>query len=124
MSNGKLIPLEDFEDVLTSNIVLKPNKIGWNVIDIEELKVPLPNGKFLVIFYPLGEGEEVRWTEDGQEFFGNVIGIYSDYKVYNLNAARQIGGNKYAFLAPFGVNKFNIPAVVINWLKIKNDKFI
>lgn len=117
MQNGQMVPLSNFTDILTENVILKPEKPGWNEVNFEDLGIPIPKGKFLVIFYPLEQGEAGKWTENGKDYYGSVIGIYQDYEIKSLNAARQIGGTKFAFLKPFGVNKFNIPAMVINWYK-------
>lgn len=121
MKNAKMEPLSNFRDILTEPVILEPRGAGWNEVNVEDMNIPVPKGKFLVIFYTLDQGSQNSWSQNEQEYYGSCIGIYKSPEVPHIFAARQVrGGTHFAFLKPFGVNNFNIPAIVINYFKKKN----
>lgn len=111
MQNGKLLSITEFKDLLPEVVLFEPDKVGWNEIDLENYGMPVPKEKFLIIVYPLDK------PESDLQMSYPTLSIYESHKVSQLLGARQINGNEFTFLKPFGNNKFRIPAVILNWYK-------
>lgn len=112
VQSNRMYSEDMFTDLLKEPIVTK-GQSGWNTLCLLDYNIPVPPNDLFILFTPLEAGEEYRWIEAGDEWYGMVLGRYKKNKVRGLYWAIR-AKDTYSYDDSFLHQKIT-PAIVLRY---------
>ena len=112
IKHNRMYSTNAFVDYLKESVIFK-GTAGWNIIELEDYNIPLPENDYLILFTPLDYGKKYKWHNEYGEYYGMVIGVYNKKKIPQLFWAFK-SQDFYSY--DDSPNQLNFtPAIVINY---------